>query len=123
MTLFKRLTNKQRKIWHWRWSERQQTPPQLNALEKLKPLEYAMRLVLLGLIVCAVMAQFGCSTTPYALPTVPRMPPQACLSKCPDLPLLADGKDLTVRLWEFDVIEFYGQCKRDHETCVKWVTE
>jgi hypothetical protein len=34
-----------------------------------------------------------------------------------------DGSELSVRNWEFQVVEQYGQCRRLHSDCVDWVSK
>jgi hypothetical protein len=31
-----------------------------------------------------------------------------------------DGSELSVRQWEFEMIEVAGQCRRIHNDCVDW---
>jgi hypothetical protein len=58
-----------------------------------------------------------------SMPQIPRQPPVECLSKCPQLPRLQDGKDLTVRLWEYELIDMYGECRRKQVVCAEWFKE
>lgn len=123
MTLFKRLQSKRPPIWQPRLTGPEPKPLPPNGHDALKALEWWMHLIALILGVCVVLLLSGCSGTLSTQPTVPRIPPEACLRKCPELPKPADGKDLTIRLWEYEVIDLYGKCRRDKATCTDWLMQ
>ncbi len=77
-------------------------------------------LVLSALVMLGLSA---CSTTPLLPPTVKQMPAQSCLTKCDPLTPPADGSDQSVRNWEYQVVEQYGQCRRLHADCVYFITK
>lgn len=82
-----------------------------------------MLLKSLALSVAAMMSAYGCSTTPSIVPTVKPVPPASCLTQCDPLTAPVDGSELSVRNWEFQVVEQYGQCRRLHSDCVGWVSK
>jgi hypothetical protein len=64
----------------------------------------------------------ACSTMPSVAPTVKVQPATECLTKCPPLEKPLDGSELSVRRWEYQTVEQYGQCRRLHSDCVDWIT-
>ena len=74
----------------------------------------------LALSVLVMLSLWGCSTTPSTAPTVKRQPPASCLTKCDPLTAPVDGSERSVRNWEYQVVEQYGQCRRLHADCVEW---
>lgn len=77
----------------------------------------------LVLSVLAMLSLSACSTTPSVVPTVKPVPPATCLMQCDPLTAPVDGSELSVRNWEFQVVEQYGQCRRLHSDCVDWVSK
>ena len=75
----------------------------------------------LAMIAAATLSLSACCTVPSMPQTIPRTPPYACLTDCPPLEKPVEGTDRAVRLWEYDTIERYGECRRLHATCVEWV--
>lgn len=74
----------------------------------------------LALNALVMLSLSACSTTPSVLPTVKHLPAQSCLTKCDPLPAPVDGSELSVRQWEFEMIETAGECRRIHNDCVDW---
>lgn len=74
----------------------------------------------LALTAFVMMSLSACSGLPSAPQTIPRQPPAACLTECQPLPAPADGSDLSVRLWEYSLIDAAGACLRLHRNCVDW---
>ena len=77
----------------------------------------------LALSVLVMLSLSACSTTPSVAPTMKSQPSSSCLMKCDPLTPPADGSELSVRNWEYQLIETYGQCRRLHASCVRWVIE
>lgn len=82
-----------------------------------------MRLRNLALSAAVTLSLSACSTTPLTAPTVKVQPAAECLQKCDPLAKPLDGSELSVRRWEFQIVEQYGQCRRLHSDCVDWVTK
>lgn len=72
-----------------------------------------------SLIVVAMLSLSACCTEP-SMPRMLRQTPEACLKACPAVPLPADGSDRNIRLWEYEVIDAFGTCRRVHSECVDW---
>ena len=77
-----------------------------------------VRTVLSALVMTSLCA---CSTTSSMPPTVPRVPPEACLLPCPEIAQPADGREATLRLWENALVEQYGNCRLKAAECRTWV--
>lgn len=77
----------------------------------------------LALSVLAMLSLSACSTTPSIVPTVMPTPAPSCLTTCDPLTPPVDGSELSVRNWEFQTVEQYGQCRRLHADCVEWETK
>lgn len=75
-----------------------------------------------NLVLSAVvmLSAWGCSTTPSVQPTVKHQPPTSCLTPCDPLTVPVDGSEQSVRNWEYQVVEQYGQCRRLHADCVAY---
>ena len=80
-------------------------------------------------IVIALSILFGCSTTPseslmekLETQVVPRQVPESCLMECEKAPKLGPGRksDHEVRVWEYQFVDIYGQCRKIHADCVAW---
>ena len=63
----------------------------------------------LALSVIVMLSLSACCTAPLTRPTVPRTPPYACLTDCPAMEKPVEGTDRAVRLWEYDMINLYGE--------------
>ena len=59
-----------------------------------------------------LLSTASCSTLP-STPLTPPDRPDACMAPCPDLPRLGGDYDS----WVFELIDTYGQCRRQHEAC------
>lgn len=75
----------------------------------------------LVLIVVGMLNLSACSMLLSTPPTVHRQPPEACLLQCEPLPKPNDGRELTLRMWEYEMIELYGDCRRRHMDCAQWI--
>ena len=76
-----------------------------------------MQVLKLSLIVAVMLSLSACCTTP-SVPPIPRQVPEVCLKACPTVPEPADGSDRSIRLWEYEVIDASGTCRRVHSECV-----
>ncbi len=123
MTLFKRQQNKQKTTWNCRSKEQSAKVQPKSGRQWPSALEWLTRWQVLGLIVLGLTFLSACSTAPLMPPTVPRQVPEACLQVCPALPRPADGKDLTLRLWEYEVVDLYGSCRRAQADCREWIVK
>lgn len=73
-----------------------------------------------ALIAAGMLSLSACSMLPSMPPTVPRQVPEACLRPCDSLPKPVDSRELTLRLWEYEVVELYGGCRRRQAVCAAW---
>lgn len=72
-----------------------------------------------SLVVFVILSLSACCTT-QSVPLTPRQIPEVCLKACPAVPVPADGSDRSIRLWEYEVIDAFGTCRRTHSECVDW---
>lgn len=77
----------------------------------------------LALIVLATLSLWGCSILPSAKQTVKTAPPVDCVSRCDPLPEPLDGSELSIRRWEYQAVETFGECRRMQAACGDWVLQ
>lgn len=82
-----------------------------------------MRLIKRVAAAAVTLSLCACSWTQSVQPMVPRQVPEACLKHCQPLPAPKDGSDRAIRLWEYDIIDESGNCRRLHSACVDWHTK
>lgn len=75
----------------------------------------------LALSALVTLSLCACSTLPSTPPTVTSPPPQSCLTQCDPAPKPADGSELSLRNWEYMLVDLYGQCRRLHADCLAWI--
>ena len=79
-----------------------------------------MQVFKLSLVVAVTLSLTACCSTQSMPPTVPRNPPEACLTACATAPVPKDGSDREIRFWEYNMIDSFGECRRLHADCVEW---
>lgn len=74
------------------------------------------------LLLSLMLSLIGCSSIP-SQPQIKRVAPEACLKVCEALPVPPDGREASIRRFLSDVIERYGECRRDHGQCTDALVE